>query len=426
MTTSTSADAARRVALPVVVRFAGAGAQIGVQIAAARLLGLWALAVYGTTLAWTRVAGNAVAQGYPAQVLRDTARMQHGTGLSLTMVGRRIVLGTAALAIVASLTLPLMVRSMPLGSTALVFCVVLAAGSYAAMRCGSERAKAAGGAVPSLLFEFVIPPLVVLIIVLGLSGAELSEVSALVVALSIPLGYLLAGIALKFDARRRFDLLTSDDLTFSSRLAAIGVMNPSVGAIPLLLAPAFVSLEEVAWLAAGLRLVAVPTLVFAGLAAFFAPRFSAAAAQSDTRLLRLLFKQSQTLAIIVYLPAAAFLLVFPQAILGLFDIHAEGAASLLRLLVLGQASNAVTGLSAEFLMMTDGEAQEFRATAFGAASSVVLVAVGGLLMGLTGVAIGFGVSLSLRFALSWIAVRQVLSKETSVLTKLVSSERSLA
>ena len=161
-------------------------------------------------------------------------------------------------------------------------------------------------------------------------------------------------------------------------------------------------------LTVGLRLVAVPTLVFTGLAAFFAPRFSAAAAAGQIDRLKRLFSGSQVLAFGVYLPVAVVLLVVPGLALSAFGIDARGAETLLRLLVVAQGTNAITGLTSEFLTMADQEVREFNATSVGAAVAIVGVTVGGWLLGINGVALGFALALATRFLLSWVGVRRTL------------------
>ena len=402
---------ALRVGPPVVTRLAGAVAQVAGQVLAANMVGLWAVAVYGSALAWTRVAGNVVAQGYPTQILRDAARLDAGTGLALGTIMRKVAVATIALSVLALAVSPLLVRSLPVGSAYVVAGLVASAGAYAILRCLSERAKAAGGAAKSLYLEFVVPPAVVLmvLIVLASSGRTVQSAShAAIVVAAIPLGYLVAALGLAVDGRRRFVRLTSADPDFNVRLAIIGTTNPSIGAIPLLVAPAFVTVEQVAWLTVGLRLVAVPTLVFAGLAAFFAPRFSAAAAADQFDRLKVLFTSSQALAATVYLPAAIVLLLFPEVALSVFDINAPAASTLLRILVAAQATNAITGLTSEFLTMADEEAREFSATSVGAAVAIVAITSGGFVFGVNGVAVGFGLALAVRFSMSWFAVRRTL------------------
>ncbi len=395
----------------VVTRLGGAVAQVAVQVLAANIVGLWAVAVYGSALAWTRVAGNAVAQGYPTQILRDAARLENTTGLGLATIGRRIGGGTLAIGVLALLVSPLLVQSLPIGSALVIAGLVASAGSYAMLRCLSERSKAAGAPARSLYLEFVVPPAVTLNVLLALAatgGTAASTRGAALVVASIPLGYVVASLGLWVQFKRRFVEVADHDPTFNMRLAVIGVTNPSIGAIPLLVAPAFVSVDQVAWLTVGLRLVAVPTLVFTGLAAFFAPRFSAAAAAGQIDRLKRLFSGSQVLAFGVYLPVAVVLLVVPGLALSAFGIDARGAETLLRLLVVAQGTNAITGLTSEFLTMADQEVREFNATSVGAAVAIVGVTVGGWLLGINGVALGFALALATRFLLSWVGVRRTL------------------
>jgi O-antigen/teichoic acid export membrane protein len=119
------------------------------------------------------------------------------------------------------------------------------------------------------------------------------------------------------------------------------------------------------------------------------------------------------------------LLLFPELLLSLVfgpDFAAAGTA--LRIISLGQITNAAFGPNVPLLNMTHRERRVTRAMIIGVSLNVVTVLLLGRLFGMIGGAVGFVVSLVSWNILAWLDSRRIVGVETSILGALLPKPRA--
>lgn len=150
------------------------------------------------------------------------------------------------------------------------------------------------------------------------------------------------------------------------------------------------------------------SIVLAAINMVYAPRFAVLHANGKTDELAETLRQVVKLMAVSTLPLIALLLVLPTTILSLFGHGFAAGATPLRILVVGQAVNALTGPVGFILMMT-GHEKAYRNLFLAAAPlSAVLTVVLGNLGGLTGIASATAVSIAVTNISAALVVRRKL------------------
>ncbi|MDN7131937.1 oligosaccharide flippase family protein [Halomonas sp. MC140] len=117
--------------------------------------------------------------------------------------------------------------------------------------------------------------------------------------------------------------------------------------------------SDVAIFSLGLRLAMIIGFILTVYDSILGPRFSRLQHENDQKSLRELAQKSAfQMTCVAFLPAALFL-VWPEAVLGLFGPDYNGASSVLRILVVAQLINVMTG-SIILLLLMAGEQKSAR------------------------------------------------------------------
>ena len=143
-----------------------------------------------------------------------------------------------------------------------------------------------------------------------------------------------------------------------ARFWGLGMLGGVTTNLPVVVAPLFAEAAGVGRFTVAFRLVGLVTMVLMTLAAWFGPRFAAAA--GDPKRLRWDLLSSQGLSLVVAAPALGVFLAVPGEVMALFGSDFRAGAGLLTILIMGQIVNAGTGLAGYLLQMAGHERAEFR------------------------------------------------------------------
>lgn len=170
--------------------------------------------------------------------------------------------------------------------------------------------------------------------------------------------------------------------------------------MPMLLG-IWVSAADIGRYAAAARVALLASLLLMAVNAVVAPRLASANARGDRTELSQLVQWSANVNALVAVPVCMILVLFSSQILGFIEPSFREGSWLLRVLVIGQLVNALTGSIAVLLTMSGHEralkVAVFEAAAVGLAATLLLVP----LFGVTGGAVGVALSVA------WVNVRCV-------------------
>ena len=110
------------------------------------------------------------------------------------------------------------------------------------------------------------------------------------------------------------------------------------------------------------------TIILQALSSYFSPGFARARARRDLDELARQLRASQLYSTASYVPLLIGFGLFPDPMLGLFGPEFVAARGLLRILAVGQAVNATTGLVGPFSIMVGRERTVFAANSPSSAS----------------------------------------------------------
>ncbi|ATH79346.1 hypothetical protein CLM76_17850 [Vreelandella venusta] len=222
--------------------------------------------------------------------------------------------------------------------------------------------KGWGRANVSCLFEIgcisiVLSGVVLVCAWLGISLGALALMTALGVILGL---YLLVALWAVWWLYRRSALVESDSVSFTKGFyrhlpdfLLVGIIfyytQWGVG----LVLGAFHSESDVALFSLGLRLAMIIGFILTVYDSILGPRFSRLQHEGNGEGLRLLAQKSAfQMTCFALLPALVFI-IWPNAVLALFGSDYTGAASVVRILVIGQLVNVMTGSVILLLLMAD-------------------------------------------------------------------------
>ena len=174
-------------------------------------------------------------------------------------------------------------------------------------------------------------------------------------------------------------------------VANVIIMNLPFYLLPLILGPDSIGIFAVSY-----RIVAVSTTLLVVLSAWFGPRIAAAHARQDSKGVRRELKQARIISTFIYLPFLLICLFFGQHILVIFGEAFSNSKNLLLILAVGQLVNAATGVPGLHLNMIGKSRLELGVALFTILIGTPLCLAGGLNFGITGLAIGYSMTIAIK------------------------------
>jgi len=182
----------------------------------------------------------------------------------------------------------------------------------------------------------------------------------------------------------------------SSNLWAASTMNLIVQWSGVLIAGAFVSSSDIAYLSAAQRTAMLTSFVLMVVNMVVAPRYARLWKENKIDEIQRLAKWSTRGMIVLVLPVVALMLAVPNWIMGLFGDEFVVAGSLLAIMAVGQFVNVATGSVGYLLNMSGHEKDYRRVTLFAGPLTIVMSYALVIHCGVTGAAIATAVGLSLQ------------------------------
>ncbi|CAA0105650.1 Uncharacterised protein [Zhongshania aliphaticivorans] len=177
-------------------------------------------------------------------------------------------------------------------------------------------------------------------------------------------------------------------------------------------AGAYLSPDLVAQLAVAQRTAMLTSFVLIAINLVVAPRFSALYKTGAMGELSSLAKKSVVLTSVIAFPILIVMLFFPTLFMGLFGVEFEQGASLLRILVIGQFVNVITG-SVGFLLIMTGHERDLRSiTLVSGTTALILAWVMTANFGVFGAAIGTAIAVATQNLLAVYFVKKRLGFNT--------------
>lgn len=201
------------------------------------------------------------------------------------------------------------------------------------------------------------------------------------------------------------------------------VANVIIFNLPFYLLPLMSDPDSIGVFAVNYRIVAVSTALLVVLSAWFGPRIATAHACQDSETVKREMKQARLISTLIYLPFLLICLLFGQHILGIFGEAFSDSKNLLLILVAGQLINAATGVPGLHLNMTGKSRLELAVSLSSILIGFPLCLAGGLNFGMTGLAIGFSMTIAIKNLGSLLVSEIVIN--TSVRTEASNANTSL-
>jgi O-antigen/teichoic acid export membrane protein len=403
-----------RAVVAIIARGSGSLVQLVLVATLARVGGTQLVGGFYLYLAWVVLLGVVLSFGYPTLLLAELARSARTTGREGSSSVRVAILSSARLGSLVAVTLISqsdLVSRVMLGNDRrreVIVAIALGGVAYALLRIVVDSLKGLGRPHLALILEFVVPPSVV---VLALIGACVSHSTvSLPYVLLVHVMTVFASFLIGFFALR---VPRADSQIAVMRWPRVrgywgaAILQSLLPYAPFLILPHVGSASEVGSFAIAQRIMATATVLLVSLGSVYSPAFSASFSLRDASGLRHAFRSSQKWSATAYSAVLLTVIVFRSDVLELFG----GGVTTLRFLIiigLGQMFNAATGLSADLLLMTGRQAMETAALSLAAVISVGLGLTLGLTAGATGVAFAFALALAARNVAEFCSVRVVL------------------
>ena len=194
----------------------------------------------------------------------------------------------------------------------------------------------------------------------------------------------------------------------ASNLWAASSMSLAVQWSGVLIAGAFVSSADIAYLSAAQRTAMLTSFVLMVVNMVVAPRYAKLWAENKKDQIRHLAKWSTRGMLLLATPIVAVMIFLPESIMGLFGNEFKVAGNLLAIMAVGQFINVMTG-SVGYLLNMSGHEKDFRrVTFFSGPLTVILSFIFIDQYGVLGAAIATAVGLSLQNILALLMVRKRL------------------
>lgn len=236
------------------------------------------------------------------------------------------------------------------------------------------------------------------------NAAMIYALSALVVCISaFVLWYSQVGVTFSVGKLRDSELWSA-----SSNLWAASCMSLAVLWSGILIAGAYVSTEDLAYLTAAQRTAMLTSFVLLVVNMVVAPRYARLWKEGNIAQIQKLAKWSTRGMIAIVLPVVAVMIVFPEFVMGLFGKGFEQGALLLTIMAIGQFINVATG-SVGYLLNMSGHEKDFRrVTFFAGPLTIILALVLTHYFGALGAAIATAIGLSVQNLLALTMVKKRL------------------
>ena len=396
-------------------------AQVLVQIAVGALSGPVGLGILQLFAAWSNIAGEILARGWPSMVLKrvSVAWGQDDRLSARVAVGgaSRTILRNWPLVLAAGVVLGFAGQLVSINTTfleglLLVLAVLTGAMLFALLRVRSEALKGADAPLTAVTLENLAMPAVLLALCLGCVLFAATPGPALLLlgcVLGIGVGCAWLGRAVKARLGHTAVEVMDDELP-ADREERRALWLSSVQAIaflqlPFLVLPAFTDVGTIGVYAVAHKLVNVITTLLILLGSIYGPAFARAAAKVDTNRLRYLLRRTQWISLVLFGPAAAILLLTSDGIAGLFHVPSQSLHMFMFILVLGQLINAASGLSGILLNLTGAARTEWRISLASLCAALLLTVPVGANYGAIGLAILFSAVIAIKNIASWLAAR---------------------
>jgi len=248
-----------------------------------------------------------------------------------------------------------------------------------------------------------------------------SDELATIFSLASFLGFIIGGLILRyhFNKQQVFEKLEWNVFIRSSApMFLIMFMNQLIQWSGQLISGLWVSNSDLAILAVCQRTALLTSFVLTAVNLVVAPKFSELHHQNKISELENLAIFSVKLMTLVSLPLAIVLLVFPSIVLSIFGSEFQNGANILRVIVIGQLINVLTG-SVGYLLTMSGHEKDLRNSVI--LSGVVVLILNIVLiptLGILGAAISTAIALILQNLLAVHYVKKRLGFNTLNLRRL--------
>jgi O-antigen/teichoic acid export membrane protein len=194
----------------------------------------------------------------------------------------------------------------------------------------------------------------------------------------------------------------------SSNLWVASSMSLAVQWSGILIAGAFVTSADIAYLSAAQRTAMLTSFVLMVVNMVVAPRYARLWKENNIKEMQRLAKWSTRGMIVLVLPIVTLMLVVPSWIMSLFGDEFSVAGDLLAIIAIGQFVNVATG-SVGYLLSMSGHERDFRrVTLFSGPLTIILSYIFIVQWGVLGAAIAMAIGLSLQNLLALYMVKKRL------------------
>ncbi len=383
---------------PSVVRGVGALIQVVVASVGAQTYGADGFSDYFVYFGWIKIVSAVGLLGLNYELLRCVAATPGSAGPLFRSAVRS---GAARVVVATGLALTITAIATELTAQLAVIYAVGAIGS-ALVDLGAAMLKGLGRATLGLFIEFVLAPLAVLGALIGAQvvDTDIDIISGVHAGTVIGTGLLTLGWAFRTSSGDPPTVVVRAGL----QLALMTTANVLLWSLPIVGSSWLDEPEVATFLAVNIRILSATTLLLHVLGAVYSKRFAAAAAVRDVQLLESERRRAQLLAAAGTTLVLVPILILRSSVLEVFGVGAGDAGDLLLIMAGGQILNGLSGLSAEFALMTNRPDIE-------ALSAVVSLVVATLIVALslvldvwtgTSLALGYAGAVALRATISYV------------------------
>ena len=202
-------------------------------------------------------------------------------------------------------------------------------------------------------------------------------------------------------------------LTLSAPLWLVTMFTLSINQSDLLVLGTLKSSADVGVYAAGSKTAFLVSFVLTAVSAVLAPVFVRHHAAGDTAALRDAMRSGTRLLLWPSLAIAVVLFAWPQLVLGAFGAGFDDASTIVRILVVGQFVNAITGPAGYLLILTGSQATVARVYGFSAVAQIALLLALVPGFGSNGAAVVTAATITVSNCLLYAIAQRRLERETA-------------
>lgn len=412
--------------LTLAFRWLGSGTQFLLNVVLGRLMGAEGLGIYYLFYSWARLLSQAGGFGIPPYALR-TVSVLESEGSYRTV--DRFMKASLGLVTLSGLMISVFVFAFApqlaqafLGSSELAYLLRFAAVAgtlFMIIRLFAEILKALGKAEVALTIEFSFYPIGLLLFI-GIGTLLAMPISAthavlgtiIVLAIAILVAYVVfhryqrARLASSGPESGRVLFQAQSMLTFWT----LGILTSTLANLPFILLPQFATPAEIGEFGVAYRLVALAATILAALGSRFSPGFARHYVNRDAKALARDLRASQIYSFLAYAPLLLLFAFFADSLLAIFGPEFQSARLALYIMAVGQAINSATGLTGQFLNMTNQERLASWISAFSLLLMVVLIMLLGPMYGVIGVASAYSLVVALQNLASFVATTATIRR----------------